>query len=251
MTGKIVKYNYKNIIKIKYWEHYLGRKLEKEEFLILKQTESENRMNEKILDIYELAKLNGLYVPQLTNMHGNCIFESLQYHGICDDIDEFRCGLAFMMIMFKDKKGFLPSFKNETMEEIFNQFSEESVVFCRKKRRLYKYNFVAMCIDLATNSSWTRINTNLILLALSVILNLKIIILHNNGHLSTIEIEGNKVSKTIYIGLIDEIHYFPLAERNGHVIENVCPKYVDSLKLFHQWAQGMAIMTGNVVYEHE
>lgn len=253
VNGQIVSYNYKNTVKIKYWEHYLDRKLEREEFLILKQAESEKRLNDKILEIYELAKLNGLYVPELTNMHGNCLFESFQYHGLCSDIDEFRCGLAFLMIMFKDKKDFIPIFKGESMEDLFKQFTDQDmVVFCKKKRRAYKYNFVAMCIDLATNSSWTRVNTHMVLSAICSLLNIRIQILHNTGYISTISMGDKPNQKTIYLGLIDEVHYFPLIERTGDDdVENVCPKYVDSLKAFHQWAKGVAIMTGNVIYEHE
>lgn len=251
MTGRIVSYNYKSTLEVKYWQKYLDRKLKKEEFFIIKQTESEHNMNEKIVDIYNVAKVNGLYVPQLTNLHGNCIFESLQYHELCDDIDNFRCGLAWLMMVFKDKKNFIPD-QEMSMNELYDlDIDNHCVVFCRKKRRAYKYNFVTMCIDMAKNSSWTRLNTNLMFVAISVLLNLKIVILHNAGNINTIVTKENDQTKTIYLGLIDEIHYFPLAERTGHKIEDVCPKYVDSLKLFHQWAKGVAIMTGNVVYEDD
>ena len=101
-------------------------------------------MNEKIVDIYNVAKVNGLYVPQLTNLHGNCIFESLQYHELCDDIDNFRCGLAWLMMVFKDKKNFIPD-QEMSMNELYDlDIHNHCVVFCRKKRRAYKYNFVKL-----------------------------------------------------------------------------------------------------------
>lgn len=254
---EIVSYNYQNTVKIKYWENYLGRKLEHEEVFILRHAESEKKLNDKIVKIYELAKTHGLCIPELTNMHGNCLFESLQYHELCDDVDEFRCGLAFLMIMFKDKKDFIPLFKGESMDDLFKQFSDQdTVVFCRKKRRAYKYNFVAMCIDLATNSSWTRVNTHIVLSAICSLLDIKIQIFHNNGHISTISVSDKPSQNTIYLGLIDEIHYFPLVEivemvEKNNNTGNICPKYVDNLKLFHQWAKGVALTTGNVTYEHE
>jgi hypothetical protein len=138
------------------------------------------------------------------------------------------------------------------MEESFNDTNfDVSVVMCRKKKRVYKYNFVAMCVDLATNGSWKRISTNLVLAVISTIFNLKIVVIQNKGMVYAIETVVNKNTKTIYLGLIDEVHYFPLAERKGHKIENICPKYINSLTLFHQWARDIAIVTENVLYEKD
>lgn len=248
-NGQIVSYNYKNTVREEYWEDFLGRKLEQEEIILLKNTESEKKMNDKIFRICEIAKEHDLYIPELTNMHGNCLFESFQYHDLCEDIDEFRCGIAFLMIMFKDIKGIFPGFENKSLEDLASEFQFENiVVFCRKKRRAYKYDFVTMCVDLATNTSWTRINTNLILVFISAILNIQIKIIHNSGGVTII---GNdKSDKIIYLGLIDEIHYFPLIQKtHNNDVENICPKYCDNLKLFHQWAKGVAILTNKVIYK--
>lgn len=247
-NGQIVNYNYKNIVREDYWEDFLGRKLEQEEIILLKNTESEKKMNDKIFRIYEIAKDHNLYIPELTNMYGNCLFESFQYHDLCEDIDEFRCGIAFLMIMFKDIKGIFPGFDNKSLENLASDFLiKNEIVFCRKKRRAYKYDFVTMCIDLATNTSWTRINTNLILVFISAILNIQIKILHNSEYVTVIG--DNKSDKTIYLGLIDEIHYFPLAQKTyNNEAEKKCPKYCDNLKLFHQWAKSMAILTNKVTY---
>lgn len=249
--GQITSYNYKPTVNEQYWEKFLERELEQEEILLLKNTESEKKMNDKIFHIFKIAKEHDLYIPELTNMHGNCLFESFQYHDLCEDIDDFRCGIAFLMILFKDIKGILPGFSDQSLEELSKNFMvQDSIVFCKKKRRAYKYNFVAMCVDLATNTSWTRINTNLILVFISAILNIKIQIIHNtnSGYISTIG-EGNNFDKIIYLGLIDEVHYFPLAKKT-HLddTEEICPKYAESLKLFHQWAKGVAIVANKVTY---
>jgi hypothetical protein len=97
-----------------------------------------------------------------------------------------------------------------------------------------------MCIDLATNSSWTRVNTHLVLLTISVLLNITIIIFHNNGHETKIESTNNELTKIIFMGMIDELHYFPLAKIE--FTENIqCPKYTNINKIFHQWVKNNCI----------
>lgn len=248
MTGNILKYNYKNTLKLKYWEKYLGRNLLEEEFALIKEVEIESSMNRKIMDIYNLAKTNNLYIPQLTTLVGNCIFESLQYHELCDDIKEFRCGLAYLLILFKDTKNFIPG-TDMTLEEMFKNTNEIEHIYCKKNKKLYEYTFVTMCLDLATNNSYTRLNTELLFVALSYLLNLKIKILHNNGHITEIKTIENDQTITIHLGLINEIHYIPVASRINHPIEDVCPKYLNNTRTFHHWAREMAIMTGKVEYD--
>lgn len=247
MSGKIIEYQYKSTLKLKYWEQYLGRRLKKKEFFLIKEAEHEHCINKKINDIYNSAKNNGLYVPQLTTFVGNCIFESLKYHGFCDDIKKFRCGLAYLLILFKDKKFFIPD-QELTLEEMYN-FNSIPTVFCRKTKRAYKYTFVAMCLDLARDKSWTRLHTQLVFLGISVLLNVKINILHNNGHITKIETINNENTKTVHLGLIDEFHYIPIAVRVGHEIENICPRYLDNINGFHCWAREVAIKKGRVTYE--
>lgn len=249
MSGHIIKYNYKNTLDEEYWEEYLERNLEKSELFLLQKTENDNNINKKIVEIYNLATKHELYIPYLTNLHGNCLFESLQYHKICDDIDEFRCGLAFLLIIFKDKKYFIPD-QELTLEELFNLRNDIKCVYCKKNKRVYKYTFITMCIDLACDNKWNRLDTQLILSSLSLLFNIKISIFHNNGHITTIETINNEHTKTIYIGLIDEYHYFPLDIKTDKQFEK-CPKYVDNLKEFHNWAKGNALQTGRIIYDYD
>ena len=235
-----MRYLYKSTINLEYWSKYLGRKLTYEEFMILKNAKSEQLMNEKIYEIYEHATLKNLYVPKLTGLYGNCIFESLQYYGLCEDVDNFRKGLATLLIAFKNKKFFIPD-QELSLSELFNFTNSIEYVFCKNEKRLYKYNFDAMCIDLAMDSSWTRLNTELVLLCLTVLLNIKINIFHNNGHITVIKTTENEHTKDIYFGQINEIHYIPLDTRMGNKREIVCPKYRAGLKKFHKWAKQMAI----------
>lgn len=239
--GKVkTSYDYKSTIDKDYWEDYLERELTPTECLILKAAKNENKMNMAIQQIYQNAESKGLYIPILTNLHGNCIFESLKYHGLCDDIDNFRNGIAVLMLMFKKMKNFIPG-QELSLEELFDLTNYIETVFCKTTRRYYKYNYYAMCVDLSTDTSWTRFNTQLIFTVLSVVLNIRIKIFHNNGHITIIETLENDDTIDICLAQIEEIHYFPLEKRTGYPCEDECPKYMDHLLYFHKWARNCAI----------
>ena len=155
-------YLYETTVNMDYWRNYMRRDLKDKEIAILKNTRCENMMNRKIKELYGHASSKNLFVPMLTNLHGNCIFESLQYHGLCDDLDDFRKGLAMLLLAVKNKKYFFPD-QEMSLSEVFATRNEIEYVFCKNKKRLYKYNFDAMCMDLATDSSWRRLDTEIIL----------------------------------------------------------------------------------------
>lgn len=236
-----INYNYKPTLNVDYWKNFLKRDLKKNEFLLIKQAEGEIYMNKKINDILMNAKTHNLYVPQLTELDGNCIFESLKCLKLIDNVPVFRCGLAYMLLVFKNVPNFLPN-QESSLEEIFNVTNNIQNVYCNKTNTIYKYTFTAMCIDLATNHSWTKLNTELIFLGLSVMLNVRINIFHNNGHLTEITTFENDKTTTINLGLIDEIHYIPLAIKPDNLQNIECPKYTDNVKNFHAWARKMCVL---------
>lgn len=241
-------YLYKTTVNLDYWRDYLGRNLRDNEFAILKNARCENMMNSRIKTLHEHANSKNLFVPMLTNLHGNCIFESLKYHGLCDDIDDFRKGLAMFLIAIKDQKYFFPD-QEMSLYESFAVRNEIEYVFCKNKKRLYKYNFDAMCMDLATDSSWRRLDTELILSSLTVLLNIRIHTLHDNGHISTIKTNENDDTIDIWLGLIDELHYIPLDVKVGNIKEEICPLYRQGLIDFHRWARTVATALGRVTEE--
>jgi hypothetical protein len=226
---------YKYTTNLKYWENHLDRKLSKKEMQLLGQTRCENNLNDSIKQIYEYAKTKGLYLPILTSMDGNCMFESLKYFGLCENIDELRIGLAMFMLTFKNIKDFSPN-PDVTLNELFTLTNEITHVFCWINKKVYKYNFDAMCVDLATNGNWSRLNTELILRVMSMLLNLRFFI-HRDMY-NSIEICHNKdnLTKDIYLGQIDDTHYIPLDVRKGHTHEDTCPEYTEYKDLFHEWA---------------
>jgi hypothetical protein len=241
-------YLYKMTVNMDYWKDYLGRNLKEKEFAILKKTQCEHMMNCKIKQLCEHANSKNLFVPTLTNLHGNCIFESLQYHGLCDNIDDFRKGLAMFLLAVKDKTYFFPE-QEMSLRESFAARNEIEYVFCKNKKRFYKYNFDAMCMDLATDSSWRRLDTELILASLTVLLNIRIHTLHDNGHVSTIKTTENDSTIDVWLGLINELHYIPLSVKVGNAKEEICPLYREGLIEFHQWARSMALALGRVRQE--
>jgi hypothetical protein len=229
---------YESTVNKEYWRNLLCRNLTSEESYILGNTKCEKVINARIKQINSFGETYGLYIPMLTNMHGNCIFETLQYFNLCDDIDELRSGIALVMLIFKNTKNFIPN-QELTLAELFSFRNEVNHVFCKITKKLYKYNFDAMCIDLAMDCSWTRLNTELILTVMSIILNLKFMIFHDNGHITTICINENENTKSIHMGLVEEVHYFPLDKKPDPSEEYESPKYTKALKVFHKWAQSV------------
>jgi hypothetical protein len=213
-------------------ENLLQRKLTKKEYHIIKEANGETNMNQQITKIFDLANKQNLYIPELTNLDGNCIFESLKYHNLCENIDEFRCGLAYILMLFKNKKYFIPN-QELTLEEIFNLSNNIDSVLCLNTESLYKYTFETMCYDLSTNTSWTRLNVELLFLTLTVLFNIEIIIFHNNGHITNIKTIQNENTISIYLGLIDECHYIPICDKNKiDTTTYTCPTYTNNINTF-------------------
>lgn len=224
-----------NLFDKEYWENKINRSLTTYENFMFMKVKSEYKFNKKLKCIYDKAQADNLYIPYLTNMHGNCIFESLKCYDIFEDIDVFRKGLAVMMLMFKNVKNFIPN-QELSLSELFVFYNEIELVFCKKTNRLYKYNYDAMCIDLANDTSWTRLNTELIFTVISVIFNVRFIIYHDNGYISNINsaigLDINQL--TIYLGLVNEIHYVPLYKsKDGQHNEFIY--YDEGLSELNKW----------------
>ena len=226
-------YHYEKTINRQYWQNFLDRNLTEEEKYLIESINDEKRINHKIEMLNQAASNQGLYIPMLTRMRGNCLFECFQYHNVLDDIMEFRRGLSKLMFSFRDFPNFIPG-QSLTLKELFDCQNEIEYVYCKKTHKLYKYNYDIMCRDIACNYSWTRLPTQLLLTVISFVFNLKIRILYDNSYIT--EICTNDDSDIINIGLLGELHYVPLEIKRGLQREDILPKYTDALKEFHQWA---------------
>lgn len=229
-----------------YVRRFLNRKLAKREYNILYDFKSERNMNYMLYDLYTKWGKQ-FYVPRLTRMHGDCLFESLIYHGIGKNVMDLRKGLACIMYLFKDYKNFFPG--NETsIVELFEPFNEIEYVICRNdkdknKIQFYKYTFNVMCQDLCNQFCWDRLPTELILMVVSLIYKVKIHIKKNEGDYSpcvnvyeNCPPEEQPQLRTIYLGHLGESHYVPLDVLGEN--EVIDPMYYDESKNdFLKWVK--------------
>lgn len=244
----------------KIWNEYLGRQLTRNEMFILQDYKAEKCMNKMMDELYEQCmKKNKLYVPMLTNLDGNCLFESLIYYNISQDVLELRKLLSLIMYIYKDYQGFLPG-SELTLQELFNFQTDNEIehVICKNKSTsddhvYYKYTYNVMCQDLSNNHSWTRLPTQLLLLVISYVFKLEIIIIRNSSSYETVinayESLTNKPElKTIYLGHLAEAHYVPIDIFFDD--ETIDPMYYNDAKNdLIEWATKMEkIQINNYLY---
>jgi len=257
-------YNYRSTINIGYWKDQFKKakiKFTSSDKKLLKNVKSERDDNIAINNIYELAKKNGLCVPKLTGLEGDCLFESIEincqeqkFHSICENKDKLRYELAMIFYLFGDHS-IIPN-NDMTLRDIFETINDIEYVYCHENELLYKYTYHTMCIDMFSQGSWSRLPTELLLRVMSCIYNIKFYIYHNTGDISSIDNTDNtdnenskqKNRKKYYIclGLIDEDHYIPLIP-NSKIDKNnkyVVPKYSIESEKFHKWAKNIADKAG-------
>ena len=221
------------------WEKYLNRELTDKEKDILDDAYVERSYNIALRELTENINKHNLYVPQLTNYDGNCVFESLAYLGLCDDFDNLRKFTAHMMYYFKNTKHFFGNLDDDrTLEEIFNQFNVVENVLCTTNGYLYKYTYETMCQDLSNEYSWSRIETHFILSVISTLFEVRFEI-HNNSN-TFVSIIGDTYSRVIHLGYIDNNHYVPLSVKSYDVHNLECqkyPKYCDAYIAYYKWSK--------------
>lgn len=204
------------------WCNYLGRRLYDDEKYLFESYRAEIKINRLLKELYEQCiKKKNLYVPELTELDGDCLFSSLVYHGISSSIEELRNILSFIMYIYKDYKNFLPG-QTESLKELFSLFNEIEYVSCNQKVNdryvfvdFYKYTYNVMCQDLTNNHSWTRTPTQLILMVISYLYKVEIVIINNTSDyehkISAFDNVTDKPElKKIYLGHIGEYHYVPI-----------------------------------------
>jgi len=208
-------------INLRVWTQYLGRQLCYEERYLMENYRAEKHMNEMMMGLYEQClNKKKFYVPMLTSMDGNCMFESLVYHGICESVEQLRMIIALLLYIYKDYKDFLPS-TGMTFGEMFAMTNEIEYVVCRKKiddevyKEYYKYTYNVMCQDVSNSHSWSRLPTQMIMLLISHVFKLEIVVLSDSGiyehKINAFESVANKPElKTIYMGHLGESHYVPV-----------------------------------------
>lgn len=236
-------------INSKRWVEYLGRKLSKEERSVIDRTKVEFVLNSSLSDLNNNITRENLEVSLLTKLDGNCMFESLVYHNIGNSIKELRGSLSYLMWSFQDytyldnKMTFKDQFK-------FSKCDEIEYVKVMSENKFYRYSYNIMCRDINNLGSWKRLPAEIILRALCIFFNLRIIIYHTNNNWSTdINIYSDKTEddisrlpklNKIYLGQLGESHYVPLDFKKDN---SESLHYKDAYKEFIKWAYKVERMT--------
>lgn len=230
----------------KKWTTYLGRGLNYDEIKIIRKAQLENSMNKKMKYLYNVCNELNLYVPLLTKLNGNCLFESLVYNGIGNDVYDLRKGFAHIMVLLKDYKYLIPNV-DLTLNEMHAFGNDIDYVYTEidDVKHLYKYSYEIMCHDLANLYSWSKLPTELLLRAMSYLFKIKFEIVHNdNGHVTEIyapndiENDTDYEYKIIKLGLLGESHYVPLEDiNNDDLISPIY--YTKSKNKFFKWGHNV------------
>ena len=227
------------------WCRFLGRGLTKVESEMFKECITEHNLNLNICYLNKLAGVKGLCVKKLTNLQGNCLFESLLSYDIGgESVDDLRKIICSVMQIYGDYKGFIENQKDTTLRDLF-VFNECEYVFCQTDKCFYKYVYDVMCQDCSTDNSWTRLPTELVLTILSKLYCLEINIVHDTviadnitPYITTINANNpDKNVEKIYLGLMGESHYIPLTLIINTNDRNKKPPLHTEWRLkFHKWA---------------
>lgn len=239
VTDKIKQMDFPRSLNIREWELYLQRDLNSEELFYLEDFKSERRFNEYITKLHNIAKKKNLYIPYLTELYGNCLFESLMQHNIFENDEQFRKMLASLMYIFKDKKNIFQN-QESSLSELFGLTNEIENVVSNNHKKIFKYDYNLMCQDLSNEFSWTRLPTQLIMMFISFLYNIKFRIISNKSeyeHEICMSTEENPLE--IFLGHIEELHYVPLQIRKGISSEDNIPKHLTAKNNFYKWAAVM------------
>jgi hypothetical protein len=225
---------------IKEWNEYMkciNKEITVTEKRIFGMLVQERHLNNSLMRLTINARKHNLYIPYLTDLDGNCLFASLKYLNIIDDISEFRKDLAFIMYYFGDYPFFEQYYpdQKETLKEIFTMTNEIEHVYSKNSSKYYKYDYDTMCRDLSNDNTWSRLPTQLILLVLSTLLDVHFIILSSNNDWENKIPHMSNSSSIIYLGHLDEVHYVPLKVIQEDNINNL--QYTYAREKFIKWAR--------------
>ena len=84
-------------VKFKDWANYIGRKLCKKEKHIINNFKMEYMLNCQLHQLHEQCEKKNLFVPHLTELIGNCLFESFYYHNIGNSVKDLRKQISLFL----------------------------------------------------------------------------------------------------------------------------------------------------------
>ncbi len=221
------------------WTKYLNRELNMEEKCLFNSVKMEKLMNIQLNKINETIKSRNLEISHASVIDGNCLFDSLSSLGYGNNSDELRKSITYLMYVFKDYKNFFID-QQESLNELFTNFNEIELVYCKNTSTVYKYNYDVMCQDMYESCNWTRLNTQLVLMFISKVFNVNITIIHDNGFETTIHL-ADKDSVSIFLAHVGESHYLPISKiEDINNLKNI--EYKSMKHEFLKWATKQSIL---------
>lgn len=202
----------------------------------------EDYMNRMLQRLTEHSIPKGYKVFELTKLQGNCFFESLVDLGFGESIEHLREAISYILYEFRDYPGFFPNQPTETLRNLFVATNEIEVVYDVDKKKVLKYTYELMCRDLTSDGAWERLPTQLIMLLLSYLFDLKFVIF-NSEHDNMLEVEYDPKEKKkitenetqsetedtekktisekeiVCLGHLSDCHYVPMVELDGELHE--------------------------------
>ncbi len=201
-------------------ESYLNRELYTKEKNMIRDFVGESKFNGKLRDLHNVCKNKNLSIPILTQLDGNCLFESLVYSGIGTNIAKLRKIVSLLLYMFRDYKYLVSD--DRTLKQMFEDTNE--IEYVKSPNGYFSYTYETMCQDVSNLYAWNELPTQIMLMVISYVYKVEIIIITNTSEYETKinmfknETNGTDINiKTIYIGKVDESHYFPLISYDNEI----------------------------------
>ena len=235
---------YPKTTKVKKWEEFLNRKLDKKEKKLLYNASQEIQLNKYIYNLIKNIKNKNLYIPTLSLSDGNCLYESICYklNKLTNTTnlmpEDIRKDISIFMRIYKS----YPSiFQNQDLSlyDMFICQNEIDYIYDKNTNILYKYTYDIMCSDIECNNSWERLPVELILMLVSFIYDIKVVICHDNGYMHEINTSENIID-IVYLGLLGEFHYIPLdikKDTDDNDITEYIKIYNEYMDDFHAWIE--------------
>jgi len=234
------------------WESFLNRNLTQDEKTRLLDVIMENDINNQLKSLHRNIFASGSYIiSKLTKLAGNCLFESLSSLDYGSPY-EIRKNISAIMLLVRAQQDFFPKL-DISPEQIFNNGNYIPSVYVKSENEMYAYNYDMMIIDLNNNYSWTRVPTELVLMVISRIYQVKIKIFHNKTQYVNIInvwdgiIPDDEIDE-IHLGHINEEHYVPVVEIDEDIKNNFdiyseyikkVPQYTEAKNKFNNWAKNL------------
>jgi hypothetical protein len=223
--------NINNNNKTNLHKYIINKNITDAEKKLLECVDKEHEFNEKLNYIHYFLQQHNLYISYLTNIQDS-FYISLIYFEFNNNISQkINIKNIFFSYLLKHENEYV--YDNYTCKNIKLSDLIKNKLLCDI------IDYKTMCLTIITNDNIHVIDTNLLIIITSLIMNIKFIIYDENMNTTIIDYSYKpkhdinniivaKHAKTRHLLLINETHYFPL--ENGIVLEPlISSKYISKL----------------------